>query len=592
MKVVHKDLQALGVDHESVKKFLKYKEADAKVGDDPYMSSTAEKTARTKAYRQMHKDLTAKTKNPNVAINAMHKIHDYEGKDSMYESMMSFKSFLEINELSNVTLASYKKKAGEQATAADKAGDFKKGNKRFSGITKATKKQFANPVKEDFDICEAAESGLAAKAEKSGISIGTLRKVYNRGMAAWNSGHRPGTTPQQWGMARVNSYITKGKGTYHGADKDLREETVQESGGTAVWKSGCCHVEKYGDDVFALYVNDKKHKFYTSLKDAKAASVEFNEQLEEKEVPKDPESGLPKKYVAGLPTSTAKARAAHFDKMDKKSDSDPSAYEPAPGDATAKTKLSKHTLKYREMYGESIDEEILEACWVGFKQVGVKKKGNRMVPNCVAEDVDYMFHPLIEAVNAIDSGEYDYEGQMARLQLQTICRNSKDLVDMLSDDENMPEWVQSKITLAQDYISSVRDYLQSKKELGENLEEQFDIIEEVVGELSAEYGIDSDVIWENFEDFTDEELLEYAVDSKGHKSSTGGLTQKGRDAYNAKGGNLQAPVTTPPSKLKPGSKAANRRKSFCARMGGMEGAMKKPNGEPTRKALALRKWNC
>jgi len=89
-----------------------------------------------------------------------------------------------------------------------------------------------------------------------------------------------------------------------------------------------------------------------------------------------------------------------------------------------------------------------------------------------------------------------------------------------------------------------------------------------------------------------EYLVEYAVDGKGHKSSTGGLTQKGRDAYNAKGANLQAPVTTPPSKLKAGSKAANRRKSFCARMGGMEGSMKKPNGEPSRKALALRKWNC
>jgi hypothetical protein len=88
------------------------------------------------------------------------------------------------------------------------------------------------------------------------------------------------------------------------------------------------------------------------------------------------------------------------------------------------------------------------------------------------------------------------------------------------------------------------------------------------------------------------ELEEAAVDAKGHKSSTGGLTQKGRDAYNAKGANLQAPVTTPPSKLDPDSKAAKRRKSFCARMGGMEGAMKKPNGEPTRKALALRKWNC
>jgi hypothetical protein len=80
---------------------------------------------------------------------------------------------------------------------------------------------------------------------------------------------------------------------------------------------------------------------------------------------------------------------------------------------------------------------------------------------------------------------------------------------------------------------------------------------------------------------------------RGEKSKTGGLTQKGVDKYNrATGGNLKTAVTTPPSKLKAGSKDANRRKSFCARMSGVEGAMKKPNGEPTRKALALRKWNC
>jgi len=88
----------------------------------------------------------------------------------------------------------------------------------------------------------------------------------------------------------------------------------------------------------------------------------------------------------------------------------------------------------------------------------------------------------------------------------------------------------------------------------------------------------------------DNDLLE---DGKGYKNPTGGLTQKGRDHYNrTTGSHLKAPVTTPPSKLKAGSKAANRRKSFCARMGGVEGPMRKPNGEPTRKALALRKWNC
>ena len=78
------------------------------------------------------------------------------------------------------------------------------------------------------------------------------------------------------------------------------------------------------------------------------------------------------------------------------------------------------------------------------------------------------------------------------------------------------------------------------------------------------------------------------------KNPEGGLNRKGIASYRREnpGSKLSMAVTTKPSKLKPGSKSANRRKSFCARMGGMEGPMKKPNGEPTRKALALRKWNC
>ena len=65
------------------------------------------------------------------------------------------------------------------------------------------------------------EGALADKAKKSGISVGTLRKVYNRGMAAWKTGHRPGTTPQQWGMARVNAFIVKKKKGGLNHDKDL-----------------------------------------------------------------------------------------------------------------------------------------------------------------------------------------------------------------------------------------------------------------------------------------------------------------------------------------------------------------------------------
>jgi hypothetical protein len=75
--------------------------------------------------------------------------------------------------------------------------------------------------------------GLKNKSTKSGISYGTLKKVYNRGMAAWKTGHRPGTTPQQWAMARVNSYIGKGKGTYYGADSDISGKGKKESVGEA-----------------------------------------------------------------------------------------------------------------------------------------------------------------------------------------------------------------------------------------------------------------------------------------------------------------------------------------------------------------------
>ena len=125
--------------------------------------------------------------------------------------------------------------------------------------------------------------------------------------------------------------------------------------------------------------------------------------------------------------------------------------------------------------------------------------------------------------------------------------------------------------------------------------EQFDIIEEMVESLALEHGVDAETIWEEFESVDDHELFEAAAwQKKSGKSKTGGLNAKGVASYRREnpGSKLQMAVTTKPSKLKPGSKAAKRRKSFCARMGGNKGPMKKPNGKPTRKALALRKWNC
>jgi len=75
---------------------------------------------------------------------------------------------------------------------------------------------------------------------------------------------------------------------------------------------------------------------------------------------------------------------------------------------------------------------------------------------------------------------------------------------------------------------------------------------------------------------------------------TDGMSQKAVNAYRKEnpGSKLKTAVTTKPSKLKAGSKDAKRRKSFCARMSGNKGPMKKPNGKPTPKALALRRWHC
>jgi len=123
-------------------------------------------------------------------------------------------------------------------------------------------------------------------------------------------------------------------------------------------------------------------------------------------------------------------------------------------------------------------------------------------------------------------------------------------------------------------------------------EELFDILEEIVDGIAEENNIDPDILWENLEDVSDEELYETAAwRRKEGKNPTGGLNRKGIMSYRREnpGSKLSMAVT---GKVKPGSKAAKRRKSFCARMGGMKGPMKKPNGKPTRKALALRKWKC
>ena len=74
---------------------------------------------------------------------------------------------------------------------------------------------------EEIGDLEESDAALKNKAEKTGMPLGILKQVFKRGVAAWRTGHRPGTNPTQWGLARVNSFVTNSKGTWGGADKDL-----------------------------------------------------------------------------------------------------------------------------------------------------------------------------------------------------------------------------------------------------------------------------------------------------------------------------------------------------------------------------------
>jgi hypothetical protein len=119
----------------------------------------------------------------------------------------------------------------KDADQGDYIDDFEKSDApQFRGKSKEKRKDMAIAAylskNEEVELDEKIE-GLVKKADKSGMPYSILKKVYDRGMAAWKTGHRPGTTPQQWAMARVNSFVTKSSGTWGKADKDLAKQVEQ-----------------------------------------------------------------------------------------------------------------------------------------------------------------------------------------------------------------------------------------------------------------------------------------------------------------------------------------------------------------------------
>jgi hypothetical protein len=97
------------------------------------------------------------------------------------------------------------------------------------------KEEILNESKKKKINSKDIETALKKKSEKTGVSMAALRTVMRRGMAAWKTGHRPGAGQEQWGYARVNSFLTGGKGTWGspkknpkgGADSDVARRVAK-----------------------------------------------------------------------------------------------------------------------------------------------------------------------------------------------------------------------------------------------------------------------------------------------------------------------------------------------------------------------------
>ena len=150
------------------------------------------------------------------------------------------------------------------------------------------------------------------------MPYGILKQVYNRGMAAWKGGHRPGTTPQQWAFARVNSFITKSKGTWGGADKDLAAKVRGKSESIEDIKLKKLRIEKICSIVLGKDFNNdfiyEEIDFNQPPSIIKKAYNEFLEESKDKEAAFSGKDSDYKKLINDL--KKAKIKFSDEDEMD------------------------------------------------------------------------------------------------------------------------------------------------------------------------------------------------------------------------------------------------------------------------------------
>ncbi len=187
----------------------------------------------------------------------------------------------------------------------------------------------------------------------------------------------------------------------------------------------------------------------------------------------------------------------------------------------------------------------------------------------------------IEDLRASKPG-LDIESFLDELYFYLDAEYGKRAADMVADagKDQHADWYDSYNDMAEDHSTATTGYGQGSGSTGQAF----------AGRMKG--AIPEDAYTQKL--MSSLENLNEDWQKANRRDKTDGMSRKAVKAYRREnpGSKLKTAVTTKPSKLKKGGKAAKRRKSFCARMSGNKGPMKKPNGKPTPKALALRRWNC
>ena len=271
------------------------------------------------------------------------------------------------------------------------------------------------------------------------------------------------------------------------------------------------------------------------------------------------------------------------------------------------TKASKMHKGQAEKLKKHADDmkSVDEACWKGYKAYGMKKKGGKMVPNC--KPVGSVKKEEFQTEAKVDKGRSDY----GKASIRNYRRSGPDTLEpAMFDPENKRGKTIDKRREEHKARRGVKKAKVPAYKVDESMGGGVPItpqeleIQKKMSRLNVRLARkrsqemqkakikDTEVAPEQVK-----EAKSAAWQRKEGKRESGGLNQKGVDSYRKAnpGSKLKTAVTTKPSKLKKGSKSANRRKSFCARMSGMKKKLtsaKTANDPDSRINKSLRKWNC